>query len=109
MERLFDQKDIIAQVAAFNETILNIFSNYDIDPVGMNKTLKSKITRKNVLYKKPNNPLLQEKAYWSIPKTFHNDNEIPLVSPFLVYYKIVTDIKVKENIFNEYFAEPCTP
>ena len=27
-ERLFDQLDINAQVAAFNETILNIFRNY---------------------------------------------------------------------------------
>ena len=26
-ERLFDQKDINAQVAAFNETILNVFRN----------------------------------------------------------------------------------
>ena len=27
-ERLFDQKDINAQVTAFNETILNVFRNY---------------------------------------------------------------------------------
>ena len=60
-ERLFDQKDINAQVAAFNETILNIFRNYvpnkyitidDKDPVWMNETIKSKIKAKNAFYKK---------------------------------------------------------
>ena len=49
---LFDQKDINAQVAAFNETILKVFRNYipnknitfdDKDPVWINKTIKSKI------------------------------------------------------------------
>ena len=67
-ERLFDQKDINPQVIAFNETILNVFHNNifhnktylpnkyiavdDKDPVWMNETIKSKITAKNVLYKK---------------------------------------------------------
>ena len=45
-ERLFFQKDINAQVVAFNETILNVFHNYvsntyiaanDKDPVGWMK------------------------------------------------------------------------
>ena len=60
-ESLFDQKDINAQLVAFNETILNVFRNYvpnkyiavdDKDPVRMNETIKSKITAKNVLCKK---------------------------------------------------------
>ena len=60
-ERLFDQKDINAQVAAFNETILNIFHNNvpnkyitidDKHPVWVNETIKSKIEAKNVFYKK---------------------------------------------------------
>ena len=116
-ERLFDQKDINAQVATFNETILNVFRNYvpnkhiavdDKDPVWRNETIKSKIQAKNVLYKKKgrfesdfvclenliielkelisstkalycenlakklHNPLLQEKVYWSILKTFQS-------------------------------------
>ena len=32
----------------------------------------------------------------------------PLIPPFLVDGKFVTDIKTKEKIFNEYFAEQCT-
>ena len=60
-ERLFDQKDINAQVVGLNETILNIFRNYvsnkyitidDKNPACMNETIKSKIKAKNVLYKK---------------------------------------------------------
>ena len=59
-ERLIDQKDINAQVAAFNETILIALRNYvpnkyitvnDEDPIWMNETIKSKIQAKNELYK----------------------------------------------------------
>ena len=59
-ERLIDQKDINAQVAAFNETILIAFRNYvpnkyitvnDEDPIWMNETIKSKIQAKNELNK----------------------------------------------------------
>ena len=60
-ERLFDQLDINAQVAAFNETILNVFRNYvpnkyitidDKDPVWMNENIKTKIKEKNTFYQK---------------------------------------------------------
>ena len=60
------------------------------------------------LAKKLNNPLLQEKTYWPILKTFYGDKKIPLISPILVDNKFVTDMKTKANIFNELFAEQCT-
>ena len=59
-ERLFDKKDLNAHVIALNETILNVFRNYvadkyitihDNDPVWINEIIKSKIKRKNKLYK----------------------------------------------------------
>ena len=59
-ERLFDRKDINAQVTAFNENILNIFLNYipnkyitidDKDPVWVNETIKSTIKAKKAFYK----------------------------------------------------------
>ena len=59
-ERLFDRKDINAQVTAFNENILNIFLNYvpnkyitidDKDPVWINETIKSTIKAKKAFYK----------------------------------------------------------
>ena len=61
------------------------------------------------LAKKLNNPLLQVKTYWSILKTFYNDKKIPLIPPLLVDDKFVTDIQMKANIFNKFFAEQCTP
>ena len=114
----------------------------------MNKLIKSKIEKKNMLYKqyiqngrfesdfdlvknlitevnelvssaktlyyenlakKLNNPLLQPKTYWSILKTFYNDKKIPLIPALLIKDKFVTDIKTKADIFNNFFAEQCTP
>ena len=60
-ERLFDQLEINAQVAAFIETILNVFQNYvpnkyitidNKDPVWMNKNIRTKIKEKNTFYQK---------------------------------------------------------
>ena len=60
-ERLFNKKNVDAQVAVFNETILNVFCNYlpskyiAIDhknPVRMNETIKLKTKTKNSMYNK---------------------------------------------------------
>ena len=61
------------------------------------------------LAKKLNNPLLQEKTYWSILKTFYRDEKIPLIPPLLVDNKFVTDMKTRANIFNDFFVGQCTP
>ena len=61
------------------------------------------------LEKKLNSPLLQVKTYWSILKTFYNDEKIPLIPPLLIDKKFVTDVRTKANIFNKFFAEQCTP
>ena len=61
------------------------------------------------LVKKLNNPLLQTKTYWSILKTFYNDKKIPIIPPLLVNDKLVTNIQMKANIFNKFFADQCTP
>ena len=58
--RLFDKKDLNAQVIALKETILNVFRNYvpdkyitvdNKDPIWMNEIIKSKMKAKNKLYK----------------------------------------------------------
>ena len=58
--RLFDGKDINAQVTSFNDTILSIFKNYvpnkyitidEKDLVQKNDTIKAKIKTKNLLFK----------------------------------------------------------
>ena len=59
------------------------------------------------LSKKLNNP----KTYWSKLKTFYNEKKYPLILilPLVVNDKFVTDIKTKACIFNNFFAEQCTP
>ena len=61
MRKAIDQLDINAQVAAFNETTINVFRNYvpnkyitidDKDPVWMNENIKSKIKEKNTFCQK---------------------------------------------------------
>ena len=68
---------------------------------------------KNLYYekfgKKLNNPLLQAKKYCSFLKTFYNEKKVPLFPPLLVKGEFVNDIKTKTNIFNNFFAEQCTP
>ena len=59
-EKAFDGKDTHAQVALFNETLLNFFSNFiprrakifiDSDPPWMTEDIKNKIKLKNNLYR----------------------------------------------------------
>ena len=59
-EKAFDGKDIHAQVALFNETLLNIFSNFipnrtktftGSDPPWMTEDIKNKIKLNNNLYR----------------------------------------------------------
>ena len=59
-EKAFDGKDAHAQVALFNETLFNIFSNFipsrtktftDSDPSRMTEDIKNKIKLKNNLYR----------------------------------------------------------
>ena len=61
------------------------------------------------LAKKLNNPLLQTKTYWSILKIFYNDKTILQIPPLLEDDTVVTDMKTKANILNNFFAEQCTP
>ena len=60
-ENAFDGKDIHAQVVFFNETLLNIFSNFisnriktftESDPPWMTKDIKNKIKLKKTFYRK---------------------------------------------------------
>ena len=59
-ERLFDKKDLNAQILTLNEVVLNVFRNYvpnkyitidDKEPVWMNETIKNKMKVRNNLFK----------------------------------------------------------
>ena len=89
------------------ESDLVLLENLIIELNGLISSTKA-LLYENVA-KKLNNPLLQEKTYWSILKIFYSDKKIPLIPSLLVDNTFATDMRTKANIFNEYFAEQCTP
>ena len=60
------------------------------------------------LVKRLNNPLLHAKTYLSILKTFYTYKKIPIIPPSFIDDKFVTDIQMKANIFNKFFADQYT-
>ena len=86
----------------------------------MNEIIKSKIKRKNLLFKQYiqngrfetdfvflENLITEINELISSTKNLHY--ETSLIPPLLVDNKFVTDIQIKANIFNNFFAEQCTP
>ena len=54
--------------------------------------------------------MFQAKTHCSILKSFYDDRKVPLIPPFLVDDKFVTDIqKKKKKKFNKFFADQCQP
>ena len=58
---------------------------------------------------KLSDPEASSKAYWSILKTLYNGKKIPLISPILLYNKLISNFNEKTNHFNAFFASQCTP
>ena len=96
-ERLFDQKDINAQVVALNETILNISLNYvpnkyittdDEDPIWINETIKSKIKAKIALCKKYIQNGSFESDFVYLQNLFIDLNELISSTKALYYEKL---------------------
>ena len=58
---------------------------------------------------KLNNPSTSAKTYWSILKTFYNGKKVPLIPPLQIGNTLVSDFKMKANIFNKFFASQCVP
>ena len=58
--------------------------------------------------KKLVDPMTSMKWYWSNLKMFLNNKKIPCVPPLSHQNWYVTDFKVKAEIFNSFFAEPCS-
>ena len=48
------------------------------------------------------------KSYWSTLKMFLNNKKIPCILPLKHQNKYVTDFNKKAEIFNSFFAEPCS-
>ena len=58
--------------------------------------------------KKLVDPMTSMKSYWSNLKMFLNNKKIPCIPPLSHQNKYVTDFKVKAEIFNCFFVEPCS-
>ena len=61
------------------------------------------------LASKLNNPSTSAKTYWSILKTFYNGKKVPLIPPLQIGNTLVSDFKMKANIFNKLFTSQCVP
>ena len=51
---------------------------------------------------------INTKCYWSLLKTFFNNNKIPCILPLYHADKFVFDFKKKSKIFNNYSAQNCS-
>ena len=69
---------------------------------------KSKSNYYARLSKKLSDPMTSPKSYWSILKTFLNNNKIPCIPPLLHEDKFITNFKEKPYIFNDFFAKQCS-
>ena len=48
------------------------------------------------------------KYYWSLLKTMLNDKKVPCIPPIFHDNKFVTDFSEKGDLFNSFFAKPCS-
>ena len=58
---------------------------------------------------KLDNPSTALKMYWSITSRFFNERKMPAIPTVLVDGKMVSDFKIKSELFNSQFATQCTP
>ena len=58
---------------------------------------------------KLDNPNAAVKTYWSIISRFLNKKNTPAMPPILTDGKLVSDFKMKSELFNSHFAAQCTP
>ena len=58
----------------------------------------------NILQKSSMTPRLASKSFWFILKTFLNAVKILFIPLLIVTNHLVTDFKLKENLFNDFLA-----
>ena len=61
------------------------------------------------LSNKLNNPLTNQKKYWTLLKTLMNGKKTPIIPPILIDDTFVSDFREKAELFNNYFADQCCP
>ena len=58
---------------------------------------------------KLDNPNTAPKTYWSIISRILNKRKIPAIPPILADVKLVSNFKIKSELFDSHFAAQCTP
>ena len=58
---------------------------------------------------KLNDPLTVPKTYWPILNHFLNKRKIPAIPPLLVNGDLIATFSEKDDLFNKFFADQCTP
>ena len=88
----------------FNKDLLNNQAN---KCTGLIIQAKEKHIAK--LSAKLDNSSTAPKKYWSIISTFLKRRKMPAIPPILADGKLVSDFKIKTELFNSYFPAQCTP
>ena len=60
------------------------------------------------LSSKLDNPDTAPKTYWSIINRFLSNKKTTIISPVLFYGEIISDVKKKAELSNNYFASQCS-
>ena len=58
---------------------------------------------------KLDNPNTVPKTYWSIISRFLKNRKILVIPPILADGKLVSDLKIKSELFYSHFAAQCAP
>ena len=135
----FSHRNFNEKLNFLTSCILNIFQIFCLstniiveckDAPWMTNKIKSLLTKKTKLYKQymdditahvsklisetKQNYLANQSnklndKYWSILNTFLNKRKIPMLQPIVFDDGFVNDVGEKVNIFNNCFADQCTP
>ena len=61
------------------------------------------------LIAKLEDPSTASKTYWSILNRFLSNKKLSIIPPILVDDRFASNLAVKTELFNSYFASQCTP
>ena len=108
-KKLINDKNHAYKSYRQNENNSLTFQNFQFLQSKLNSLIEeSKHKYHARLTKKLSDPATSPKSYWSILRTFLNNNKIPCIPPLLHEINFIIDFKRKAEIFNTFFAKQCS-
>ena len=109
LKELFNEKKDTFQCYLHDNKNPKLFNKYEY----LQNELKSLIEANKEKYysrisKRMMNPLTSTKTYWSILKSFLNNEKIPCIPPPFHQNRYITKFKDKAELFNNIFANQCS-